>query len=222
MVPFGSLDVPHRIGPGSVAVAPQKAATTKEGSRKGAGSDTDRSVCCAHRSTEWATACGGTRDRLGRRHRRRGGREENDGPASEIAAGRAVSLEGPLGSIPACGLLRRTTAERSLPVAIAGRPRGFDWLGATSRNSVLSSLRMRASRWARAMTSWAPGRRSGNPGRVRRTVTLLLVLPIRRRPRFSLDMSHVSVTLIPKSDGHPTTYWLPSRRIDRLLRASGR
>ena len=44
-----------------------------------------------------------------------GSREQR--PAfADSRTGRAVSPEGPLGSIPACRLLRRTTTERGLPV----------------------------------------------------------------------------------------------------------
>jgi hypothetical protein len=80
---------------------------------------------------------------------------------------------------------------------------GYQWVGATSSNPVLGSLRMRASRWPRAMTSWA----------------VVGDRVIRERPRCSLDTSHFSATLISKSNERTTTSWLPSRRIDRPVRA---
>jgi hypothetical protein len=49
---------PDRACPGSVAVAPQEAATTKEGSRGGAGPDTGRSVRWAQATTVAPFSCG--------------------------------------------------------------------------------------------------------------------------------------------------------------------
>ena len=57
-------------------------------------------------------------------HQRPNGVEAKDVPTfADCRAGRAASPERPLGSIPACRLLRGATTERGLPVAMPGRPR---------------------------------------------------------------------------------------------------